>query len=73
MEQVIQPSEAVTTAEAPKKKYSYHDNSKPGQPEVFACEGTDIIEADKAFEKAIGYHPAGKGEIGCSLEKVIVE
>ena len=59
--------------------FYYKDNSKAKwemkdsftghwvSPIIFQCEASDILEADKKFEEAMGTSPAKMRGIGCSL------
>lgn len=51
------------------KKYIYRDNSTGGRV-VFECTATDILKADKLYEKKMGKNPEKQPYIGCSIENI---
>ena len=59
--------------------FTYKDNSKATwdygvcqsvAPVIFECDEELLTEADKLFEKALGYNPAKKPHVVCSCKKI---
>ncbi|MEK9175696.1 MAG: hypothetical protein AAB795_03865 [Patescibacteria group bacterium] len=66
-------NEKLVTHENEKlKKYTYQDNFD-NRKIVFECIATDILEADKLYEKATGKNPEKQSNIGCSFKDLVAE